>query len=357
MVRWIVAPLVLALSLASLPLASAARAPAPVDYLTASFEIRRVLDWGDRPNWSPDGTRIVFTESDTAQGYAHVLDLADGDVDCLTCKFGPGGLVTRIYHLPDASYLIEAGANLLLTELYWMPADASAPPQPLGVPASGEVAISRRTTPGGGLRLAWSSAFSNSEIMTGELRHDGSTARVVEQRPVPRPLQADDGLLRYGEPYDFTSDDRKLLYWGFAAPADGEMYEVDLETGEVDYLYRDPSHNETHLLQGDRFGLEESNRASDPDGPARGVSGLFAGTAGGPAGMGGPFDLFVVSLDDPSKVRRLTHISDLGGQANQSIPAPDGRRIAFVVAAPSEGPLAGQSGVYVGEFTKTKKKG
>ena len=343
--------LVLALSVASLPVASAA--PAPVDYLTASFDIRRVLDWGDRPNWSPDGSRIVFTESDTAQGYAHVLDLADGDVDCLTCTFGQRGLVTRIYHLPDASYLIEAGPNLLLTELYWMPANASAPPQALGVRASGEVAISPRVTPDGGFRLAWSSAFSNSEIMTGELRHDGKTAAVANQRPVRRPPQADDGLLRYGEPYDFTSDDRKLLYWGIAAPADGEMYEVDLDSGDVRYLYRDPSHNETHLFPGARFGLEESNRASDPDSPVQGVSGLFADA---PAGLGGPFDLFVVSLDDPSKVRRLTYVSDIGGQANQSIPAADGRRIAFVVVAPSEGPLAGKSGLYVGEFKQTKKK-
>lgn len=336
----------LALSVASLPLALAA--PAPVDHLTAPFEMRRVLDWGDRPNWSPDGSRIVFTESDTAQGYAHVLDLATGDVDCLTCKWGQRGLVTRIYHLPDGSYLIEAGPNLLLTELYWMSASAATAPQPLGVWASGEVAISPRVTPDGGFRLAWSSAFSHGEIIVGELRHDGSTATVVDQQPVPRPLgQPDDSLLRYGEPYDFAGDDQALVYWGFAAPADGEMYEVDLATGEVRYLYRDPSHNETHLFPGEELGLEESNRASDPDSPIRGVSGLLPRA---PADLGGPFDLFVVSLDEPSKVRRLTHVSHIGGQANQSIPAPDGRRIAFVVDAPSEGPLAGQSGLYIGEF-------
>lgn len=346
----IVLLIVVVLSVASLPRASAS--PAPVDYLSAPFEMQRVLDWGDRPNWSPDGTRIVFTESDTAQGHAYVLELATGSVDCLTCQWGDQGLVTRIYHLPDWSFLIEAGPNLLVTQLYWMPADASIAPQPLDVWASGEVAILPRTTEADGFRLAWSSAFSTGEIMTGELRHDGSTPSVVEQRPVPRPLvDPDDALLRYGEPYDFSRDGEALTYWGFAAPADGEMYEVDLETGEVRYLYRDPSHNETHLFPGEQFGLEESNRASDPHGPVRGVSGLLPGTAGGPASVGGPFDLFVVSLDDLSTIRRLTHVSDIGGQANQSIPAPDGRRIAFVVDAPPRGPLAGHSGIYIGEFT------
>ena len=323
--------------------------PAPFDYINAKFEMTKVLDWGDRPNWSPDGTRLVFTESDTAQGFAHVLDLTTGDDDCLTCRWGQRGLVTRIYHLPDASYLIEAGPNLLLTELYWMPASAATAPQALGVRASGEVAISPRGSATAGFRLAWSSAFSNSEIMTGRLVHDGATASVIDQRPVPRaPVDPNDSLLRYGEPYDFTNDDTKLLYWGFAAPADGEMYEVDLATGKVRYLYRDPSHNETHVFPGEHFGLEESNRASDPDSPVRGVSGLLAGTANAPGGVGGPFDLFVVDLDDPSRTQRLTHVSDIGGQANQSTPSPDGRRIAFVVSGPPGGV---PSGLYIGEFT------
>lgn len=341
--------LALGLSLATVPVASAAK-PAPRDYLSAAFETERVLDRGDRPNWSPDGTRLAFTDSDSTQGHAYVLDLASGDVDCLTCAFGAEGQVARIYHLSDGSYLIVGGGpHVLLTELYWMPRSAATAPQALGVAAWGEVAVSPVMTPTGGFRIAWSSAFTNGEIMTAELRHDGATATLTDRRVVARPPgQPEDAPGgRQGEPYDFSRDGRSLTYWAITAPADGEMYEVDLATGAVRYLYRHPSHNETHLFPGDQFGLEESNRDSDPDGPVRGVSGLLAGTGV----AGGPFDLYVVSLADPTQVRRLTFASDAGGQANQSVPSPDGRRIAYVLAAPS----GGESGLYVGTFDGTRR--
>ena len=37
---------------------------AKIDYLTAPFHQERLLDWGNRPNWSPDGRRIAFTKDD-----------------------------------------------------------------------------------------------------------------------------------------------------------------------------------------------------------------------------------------------------------------------------------------------------
>lgn len=333
-----------------------------IDYLHAPFEIQRVLAWGDRPNWAPDGNRLVFTEFDTEDGPAYEMNLDTGQVRCLTCRWGPKGLVTRIYHLPDSSFLIEAGRDLenssseegggsgagfLTTELYWMPASGVTPPQPLNVHASGEVAISSRITPDGGFRIAWSSVMTQGQMMTGDLVHDGSHAAVLNRRTIRTESVPPNGPLGgYGEPYDFAHGGDTLTFWGFTPVLNGEMFEVDLSTGVVRHLYQDPSHNETHLFPGEHFGLEESNRASDPDGPLRGVSGLIASVPG----VGGPFDLFVVALDGSDSLRRLTHVSDIGGQANQSVPAPDGRRIAFVLDAPSSGPYAGMDGLYVGEF-------
>jgi len=140
-------------------------------------------------------------------------------------------------------------------------------------------------------------------------------------------------------------------------------------------MYEDPAHNETHLFRDERFGLEESNRDSDPAGALRGISGLDAAslraTAAGLGvkvgsaeelaayapfgklrGVGRPFDLYVVKMDEPLRIRRLTHVSDLGGAAHQSVPAPDGRRIAFALQAPPTGPLQGRSGLYIGWFGK-----
>jgi hypothetical protein len=344
------------------------------DYFSAPFEVHRALDWGERPDWSPDGDRLAFTESDTEESYAYELDLHTGEVRCLTCQWGLNGLVTRIYYLPDNSFLILAGPDVVNTELYWMPASLSMPPQSLNVTASGEVAISRQGSRAGGFRIAWG-AFQNSasQMLTGEIVHDGSRAdlsnlRVVYEYPLNSPPpQPGDSLATFAETYNFAKHDKAVTFWTIErTTVNGEMYELDLRTGALTNLYPSPWHNETHLFPDERFGLEESNRASDPNGPFRGVSGLPADFLAlvllllgvedpppDPNDAGRPFDLFLVAIDGSERVRRLTHVSDIGGQAHQSAPAPDGRRVAFALQAPSSGPFAGKDGLYVGEFNFT----
>jgi hypothetical protein len=148
-------------------------------------------------------------------------------------------------------------------------------------------------------------------------------------------------------------------------PLDGEMYKVDVETKAVAKVYATPSHNETHLFPDERFGLEESNSASDPAGPYRGVSSLGRGAlevflqmrgvenakALAAANSGKGFDIFVVTMDGRSR-RQLTNISPSGAQAHQSVVSQDGKRIAFAVKGPSEGAAAYPVGLYVGTFGK-----
>lgn len=53
---------------------------------------------------------------------------------------------------------------------------------------------------------------------------------------------------------------------------DSEMYKVDIASGAVSKVYATPSHNETHVFPYERYGLEEANIHSDPDGPYRWIS-------------------------------------------------------------------------------------
>jgi len=365
-------------------------APAPLYLMRAPFHMERVLDHGERPDWSPDGRKLAFTESDVSDTPAYELDLATRKVRCLTCKFGKRGLVTRIYYLPDGNFLVlapradEPGARsgpdaFVSTGLYWLSAKLDTPPQPLNAPAMGEIAHGGARA--GSVPLAWGTfAGTKSLIVTGDLRLNGGKPVLTNRRTVYSFDVAvpSTGGPTFAETYNFARRGRAVTFWSMTRPGlDSGMYEVDLATGATRDFSADPAHNETHLFPDERFGLEESNRDSDPAGPLRGISGLDAAslvaTAGGLGvkvgsaaelaayapfgqlrGVGRPFDLYVVTTEAPHSVRRLTEVSQLGGAAHQSVPAPDGRRIAFALQAPSSGPLQGKSGLYVAWFGKRR---
>lgn len=364
---------------------AAARTETPVDYFAAGLTTKRVLDWGDRPNWSPDGKRLVFTRNDVEDGPAYEIDLASGKGKCLTCRFGANGQVTRIFFLPDGSFLIEAGRNLETTSsqrgggsgegaastaLYWMAADARMPPQSLQAAAIGDIAILSNPLPEGGFRIAWGACNADAcELTVADLLHDGSRAVLANRRIVySNSREKPDSRASFPEAYDFTDDGKTITFWTLVPRTlESAMYRFSLADSSLVRQPSDGAHNETHLFPDGRHGLEESNRASDPDGPVRGVSALAVSTvtlllkAGGKEGRidpvanaDKPFDLYVTVADGSRKPRRLTFFSDRGGAAHQSTPAPDGRRIAYAVRAPAEGPLAGQSGLYVAAFGPSK---
>jgi len=350
--------------------------------------MQRVLDHGERPDWSPDGIRIAFTQSDVRDTQAYEIDLSTRKVRCLTCKFGKRWLVTRIYYLPDGNFLIlaprgekppsrSAPAAFISTALYWLSAKLDTPPQPLDAPAMGEIALGEAVR--GVVPVAWGTlAGTRSMIVRAELRRIGDKAVLTNRRTVYSfdVSAPSTGGPTFAETYNFARHGGAITFWSISRPGlDTGMYEVDLATGHTREMYEDPAHNETHLFRDERFGLEESNRDSDPAGAHRGISGLdgasLRATAAGLGvkvgsaeelaayapfgklrGVGRPFDLYVVKMDEPLRIRRLTHVSDLGGAAHKSVPAPDGRRIAFALQAPPTGPLQGRSGLYIGWFGK-----
>jgi hypothetical protein len=353
------------------------------DLMRSPFHMERILDHGERPDWSPEGRKLVFTQSDVRDTPAYEIDLATRKVRCLTCKFGKLGLVTRIYYLPDGNFLILAPLRdqpggrpaFMLTGLYWLSAKADAAPQPLGAPAMGEIAHGEARREG--VPIAWGAAEgTRSVIVQANLRLIGGKPVLADRHTIYSfdASTPSTGGPTFAETYNFARDGRAITFWSVTRPdLDSGMYEVDLDTGRTQALYVDPAHNETHLFPDERFGLEESNRDSDPAGPLRGVSGLDAaalratarglgvkvGSAedlaayarfGSLRGVGRPFDLYVVKIGSPVRVRRLTHVSNLGGAAHQSVPAPDGRRIAFALETPETGPLRGRSGLYIGWF-------
>ncbi len=372
---------------------SPASADQQPDYMTAPFEMERVLDWGTRPDWSPDGTRIAFTENDLRSTLAYELELETGEVRCLTCQMGLSGRVARVYYLPDSSFLLLAPSNsgggtvnspvgpepALAQELFWMPADLSAPMQPLGASAFGEIAISRNPGPDGSVKIAWGTIAGEAwQLESGVLKFAEGAATLGDRKiHYDSTKTAAGSRVSVAESYGFTDNDRKITFYTVLTgndTLDGEMMTVDMETGELAALYSDPNHNETHLFPGDEYGLEEANRATDPDGYWRGVTAhpgwgfsvlgdvlpdnFPEGEAlanysphGDLKGFERPFDLFVVAIDGSQEPRQLTDLGRLGVNTHQSVPAPDGKRIAFAVDPRANQLMADEGGLYVGEFT------
>ncbi len=348
---------------------------AAIDYLTAPFRQERILDWGNRPNWSPDGRRIVFTKDDLVDGPAYEIDVQTRKVRCVTCHLGDARFVTRIFYLPDASFLIEAtpgmkgggggAGDALRTQLYWMPKGMGQPIS-LGTGAMGDIAIARKANADKSVNVAWSKPKGKGlELVWGKLANDGKTASLTEVEGLYDFQPGKPSPVSVPEAYEFIDDGRSVMFWTVEPTTlDSEMYKVDIASKAISKVHATPAHNETHTFADERFGLEESNSLSDPDGPYRGISGLsqaavkimlqMAGKPGAgelaAANSDKGFDLAVVTLDGKRR-RQLTRLSTAGAQAHQSIVSPDGRHIAFAVksALPA---MAKTTGLYVGTFGK-----
>src|SRR6185436_12340826 len=83
------------------------------------------------------------------------------------------------------------------------------------------------------------------------------------------------GAPTFAEAYNISADGSRAMFWSVdPGTLDSGMYEVDIASGRTREIAASPAHNETHVFPDETYGLEESNRASDPDGPLRGISSL-----------------------------------------------------------------------------------
>jgi hypothetical protein len=182
-----------------------------IDYLTAPFRQERILDWGNRPDWLPDGRRIAFTRDDLVDGPAYEIDVQTKKVRCLTCTLGRNQYVTRIFYLPDDSFLIEASPQMaggsggssgaMNTELFWMPQSLTQP-VPLGVGVMGDIAIGPSPNPDNSISIAWARPKGTGlELVMGKLTHEGGAAQLVDVHGIYSYPSAQSGDASFPEAY------------------------------------------------------------------------------------------------------------------------------------------------------------
>jgi hypothetical protein len=290
--------------------------------------IRVLTDFGLRPDWSPDGERIVFLDR-APLGDVFELDLTTGATRKLTGGFEHIGFA-RAYFLPTGDLLLcgptsgplpsesrpEAGRFTGVMSVLRAPFDR--PPQPLGISCWEGMASSDVS-----LRIAWNRSdidytdpdlvdrvvYGISEIWAGELRYEGDRVSLVNvARAVDRTAVSPIAVL---EVQDFRAGTEELVFTAYAHEG-GEVMGVDLATGVVTNYSRSPVYEEAEsVAPNGAWVLVERDLDS--------------------LAIPGPLDIWLLPLDGSAAWDRLTRFNRYRGGWYASNPAvsPDGTHIAF----------------------------
>lgn len=299
----------------------------PLDDLPPHITL--VSDFGLRPDWSPDGDRLLFLD-EAPLGNAWELDLETGESRSITEHFEHRGL-TRAHYLANGDVLLcgptsgpepsddrpEAGRFTGTMSVLRAPFDD--PPQRLGMPCWEGVATSDVS-----MRIAWTRSdidytaadlvdrvvFGVSEIWTGEVVYRGGQATLVDVEPVvDRAAVSDLAVL---EAQGFRPPEEEELIFTAYAHEGGEVMGLDLETGETRSYSNSSRYEEAEGVAPDgSFVLVERDLES--------------------AAVPGELDIWWLSLDGEATWERLTFFNRYGeGQyaSNPSV-SPDGSQFAF----------------------------
>jgi len=336
--------------------------------------VRRLTDWGSRPDWSGDSKRLLFVSKE--YGDIFELDVATGKTRPLSFHYPHAGIF-RAYYLPNGDYLLlaprthtpgfEAYGRSNDSELWLLKGDLSGPPIALGEHNIEGIAVAR-----GGMRVAWSrpkeppeervpdaqrrapepsSGESNSKLWAAEIVFVDGMPQLANKRVVLdcadkySPLvklvtQAGQRCAGF-EPQNFVpSDDNRLTFTmattGLQAgsPYSIGAYVIDLRNGKVMDLDRDEGYAEAEGVF--------------PDGKSTLVE--FAESAV-LADAVHAVDLWQYQLDGSGRRRPVTWYHSLNAslKSNQGVVSPDGRWLAFGVSTSEiESKVAGQGlGVFL----------
>ena len=293
------------------------RSGSPADELPGW--IRPLLASGLRPDWSADGSHLVYL--DALVGNVHELELETAKSTALTAHFEHNGF-TRARYLANGDLLLCGPVEELTgagvgdrwqTELWFLPRSGNAPAQRLGEPCFEGPAVSHRN-----MQIAWTRSdypnelvFARSEIWTGRVEVDGGEAQIVDKRK--RVQRRDFMYLAFLETQDFRPpDEQELLFTAYAYKG-GEVMGVNLVSGELVNYSRDWAYDEAEGVF--------------PDGKSIAVEREVDTYTAVPVG---DIDIWQLALDGSGISRRLTYFTQYAGYgANNPAISPDGRKMAF----------------------------
>ena len=308
------------------------RSGSPLDDLPEG--VTPLTDFGQRPDWSPDGSTIVFLDG-SPLGHVWTVDVESGETTNLTEDLSDRPF-SRAYYLSNGDLLLcgptsgpepdaehpEAGRFTGVMSVLQAPFDQ--PPVPLGISCWEGMATSRET-----MRIAWNRSTVDytapdlvenvtngiSEIWVGEVRDVGGVPAVVGARKV---------LDRHGfgtlavfeiqgfrPPYD---DEIVFTAYGYQG---GEVFGLDMVTGALTNYSNSSAYEEAEGV--------------DTEGATVFVERDLESTA-----IPGPLDIWRLGLEDGEWERLTTFNRYAPFYASNPAVAPDGERFAFQLSIDGE---------------------
>jgi hypothetical protein len=304
-------------------LAIAAAGGWSIDSLPAG--VVRLTQFGERPDWSADGARLLFVEK--SLGDVYEIELASRALRPLTHHFHHPGFL-RAFYLSNGDLLLvgprpehasspeQARAH---SELWVMRGDLSGPPTPLGVGLLEGPAVSRRS-----LRIAWTTP--ELAVEAGEIRYSESAPRIAERRRLLE-LRAlgPDALFLETQAWRPPRDAELIFYAAFrragGCPAWSCMDPMGIDAASAaltNYAERTGQHGEVEGIfpDGRKILVEREDGVLDQQ--ADPIAAFHA------------TDIWALPLDGEAPIERLTWFAKLPGQgASNGVVSDDGRRLAF----------------------------
>lgn len=332
-----------AASLVCATLAAAQPAPgaSPADHLPP--HIKHLTDFGERPDWSRDGTKILFLSK--MFGDAMELDVASGRIANLTDFFPHHGCVRAMY-LANGDVLLSAPQEFDPKDtrsarrnsyLMVLGRDGKTRPVPLGVRCNEGPAVSRSR-----MTIAWSEwldpkpgegNLALSKMYAADIVYTDGVPVLANRRLIKD--GADMPLRCTMETQNFNPANEDELV--FNTYTDGgqrcDVWGLSLKTGALTRYTDSPA-------------IYDEAEGIFPDGRHTLVE-CDVQNPGGPRNI----DLWKFALDGSGASTRLTHFNDFPGfKASNGVVSDDGRSMAFQMGHSGDEPGIGH-GIFVLDLT------
>ncbi|HEV2124209.1 MAG TPA: hypothetical protein VGW38_15725 [Chloroflexota bacterium] len=288
---------------------------------------QKLLEYGERPYWSPDGKRIAFIEKN--YGDVAEINLETRQVRHLTRNNGEHHAFLRVLFMHNGDYLLIGPKEFkdrhtsrhMESELWWMDADAARPPVPLGRRLFEGIGVStiapRITYAMNGHHDPALGVPERFAVHVTEINLGSDGPRLGRDQVI---YHADGGFRP--EPQDFRHDDSEVVMaeYIYSRRTHPDTWRcvvkgVDVATGTVRWYINEPGvHNECEGMFPDQEHICLESSVDTPPGYHQSI------------------DLWKLKLDGSGRRARLTRFCERWPwRATNSNVSPDGRWLAFML--------------------------